>query len=105
LRGWEVMPRNTSWNAGQNVLMSWSDCFVSVQGGGSYLASFFGGHNIVVNAFGERRRRLVEAGVTYDTVLPRLSNQSIREVRSAADLYDALDAWRRDGRCGLGVGD
>ena len=114
-----------SWNAAQNSLLAWSDCFVSVQGGGSYLASFFGGHNIVVNFFGRaygepgteppplepaaetpqllppRRRRLAETGFTYDTVLPRLSNQTLVEVTSARQLYHEIDRWRALGVCGL----
>ena len=109
-----VLPENMSWNDGQNAILGWGDCYVSVQGGGSYLAALFGGHNIVINMFGRaandthpppqrrRRRKLVETGITYEKVLPRLSNQSLREAGSVNQLVDALDAWRSGGLCGMG---
>ena len=100
-----------------------------MQGGGSYLASYFGGHNIVVNFFGRAHgepgtepppllwrqgeacrpgactaphRRLAETGFTYDTILPRLANQTLVEVTSAEQLYRELDRWHELGVCGLG---
>ena len=48
-----------------------------------------------------RHRRLAETGFTYDTVLPRLSNQTLTEVTSANQLYHEIDRWRAQGLCGL----
>ena len=115
-----------SWNAFQNAVLAHSDCFVTVQGGGSYLAAYFGGRNVVANFFGgafdearaddaaaggaggrraggEAARSLMEVGYTYSMVLPRLSNQTIVEVTNPSQLYAEIDRWHRHRACGLGV--
>ena len=100
-----------------------ADCFVTVQGGGSYLAAYFGGRNVVANFFGrafeeraagggeaggarsegrEAARSLMEVGYTYSMILPRLSNQTLTEATDPGQLYAEIDKWHRQRACGLG---
>ena len=44
--------RNMTWNEFMGVALGQSSSFVSVQGGGSYLASYFGGCNEVIDFYG-----------------------------------------------------
>ena len=129
--------QHATWNAFQNSVLAWSDCFIALQGGASYIAAFFGGQSLVVDFFGrslaeeeaaaaaaaaadaarrrrprrgarrqarprrQARRRLYENQATYDTVLRRLSNQTLRAVTSLEQLLEGLDDWHARGLCGL----
>ena len=94
-----------------------------MQGGGSYLAAYFGGRNVVANFFGrafeeraagggeaggarsegrEAARSLMEVGYTYSMILPRLSNQTLSEATDPGQLYAEIDKWHRQRACGLG---
>ena len=108
--------RAETWNGFQNAVLAWSDCFISLQGGASYIAAFFGGHALVADFFGRSyaeengaappappsRRRLYENAATYNIVLRRLSNQTLRPFPTLSHLLAGIDDWHAQGLCGLG---
>ena len=48
------------------------------------------------------RRRLYENAATYNIVLRRLSNQTLRPFPTLSHLLAGIDDWHAQGLCGLG---
>ncbi|GJP43458.1 hypothetical protein CLOM_g2917 [Closterium sp. NIES-68] len=83
-----------SFNDVQFRMMARSVCFVSVQGGGSIVESFFGGRNIIFFREGQEVN-----GGAYKRIYPRLSGANVKVVTSYGGLVRKVDGMTKKHNC------
>ncbi|GJP44811.1 hypothetical protein CLOM_g4224 [Closterium sp. NIES-68] len=85
---------NLGFNEVQFRMMARSSCFVSVQGGGSVLSSYWGGKNIIFY-----RKGWEDKGRAYDRIYHRMSGARIEVARAYEVLVDRVQEMIREERC------
>lgn len=90
----EGLEPRVPFNEAQMRLYARSSCFVSVQGGNSVLASYFGGRNILYFQRGHEME-----GKVYFRLYPRLSGAAVDVVKSLDDLRSAVQDMIKVNKC------
>ncbi|CAI5468947.1 unnamed protein product [Closterium sp. Yama58-4] len=75
-------------------MLAQSVCFVSVQGGGSIVESFFGGKNIIYFREGQEVK-----GRAYERIYPQLSGAKVKVVTSYEGLVKKVDGMIKKNKC------
>ncbi|CAI5980546.1 unnamed protein product [Closterium sp. NIES-65] len=75
-------------------MLARSVCFVSVQGGGSIVESFFGGKNIIYFREGQEVK-----GGAYERIYPHLSGAKVKVVTSYEGLVKKVDGMIKKNKC------
>ncbi|CAI7822350.1 unnamed protein product [Closterium sp. NIES-53] len=75
-------------------MLARSVCFVSVQGGGSIVESFFGGKNIIYFSEGQEVK-----GGSYERIYPQLSGAKVKVVTSYEGLVKKVDGMIKTNKC------
>ncbi|CAI6008591.1 unnamed protein product [Closterium sp. NIES-65] len=75
-------------------MLARSVCFVSVQGGGSIVESYFGGNNIIYFREGQEVK-----GGAYERIYPQLSGAKVKVVTSYEGLVKKVDGMIKKNKC------
>ncbi|CAI5487334.1 unnamed protein product, partial [Closterium sp. Naga37s-1] len=75
-------------------MLARSVCFVSVQGGGSIVESYFGGKNIIYFSEGQEVK-----GGAYERIYPQLSGAKVKVVTSYEGLVKKVDGMIKKNKC------